>query len=505
MTTRTPESDVSESTTPDAASSRALWLNTHLPGGSLYSDAKRPIHPDSRASWRLSPDPFWLPPDVGEFLERLGNDLLAYYRATNALYLASVRGTQPRWVADYFDLGRPESIVDFGRLNRLRRSLPGVIRPDLFLTDEGFVATELDSVPGGIGFGASMGRLYSRLGVSPVGGPDGMVEGFLAMVASAAGRNDPNVAIVVSEESGDYWDEMEWLATACRGLGASVHAVRPDAVTFREEGIFVPIGGSPGPRDPATMDLSAPLIQVQVIYRFFELYDIKNVSKWELMLYAAKKQKVVITPPIKSYLEEKLAFALIHQPTLEKFWTDELSPSGFERIRAIVPQTWVLDPRPVPPHAVIPGLTVGGTPLHDWRQLHGLGQKERRLVIKPSGFAATAWGSRGVRIGHDLPEAEWVDAVNSALEAFPVTRHVLQRFHATKRANVHWYDFDSSTVRPMAGRARLTPYYFVVGDSVRLGGATATVVPIDKKLIHGMVDAVMVPCAIRHPVDDGRS
>jgi hypothetical protein len=57
----------------------------------------------------------------------------------------------------------------------------------------------------------------------------------------------------------------------------------------------------------------------------------------------------------------------------------------------------------------------------------------------------------------------------------------------------------------MAGRARLTPYYFVVGDSVRLGGATATVVPIDKKLIHGMVDAVMVPCAIRHPVDDGRS
>jgi len=28
-------------------------------------------------------------------------------------------------------------------------------------------------------------------------------------------------------------------------------------------------------------------------------------------------------------------------------------------------------------------------------------------------------------------------------------------------------------------------------------------VPIDKKLIHGMVDAVMVPCAIRHSVGDG--
>jgi hypothetical protein len=49
----------------------------------------------------------------------------------------------------------------------------------------------------------------------------------------------------------------------------------------------------------------------------------------------------------------------------------------------------------------------------------------------------------------------------------------------------------------MPGRARITPYYFVVGDDVRLGGVSATVVPIDKKLIHGMVDAVIVPCAVR--------
>jgi hypothetical protein len=483
--------------------SRALWLNAQLPGGSLYSDAKRPIHRESRASWRLSPEPFWITPQVGEYLERLGADLFALYRATNALYLASVRGTQPRWVAEYFDLGRPDALVDFGRLNRTRRALPGVIRPDLFLTDDGFVATELDSVPGGIGFGASMGRLYSALGITPVGGSDGMVDGFLAMVASAAGRKDPAVAIVVSDESGDYWDEMAWLAAACRARGASVHAVRPDAVTFREEGIFVPEGGSPGPRDDSSVDGDAPLVAVHVIYRFFELYDIKNVPKWELMLYAAKKQKVVITPPVKSYLEEKLSFALVHHPSLEKYWTSELTVSGFERVRSVIPQTWVLDPRPVPPHATIPGLAIGGAPLHDWRQLHGLGQKERRLVIKPSGFAATAWGSRGVRIGHDLPEAEWIDAIDAALADFTTTRHVLQRFHATKRATVQWYDFDSRTVRQMAGRARLTPYYFVAGDTVKLGGVTATVVPIDKKLIHGMVDAVMVPCAIRDGSGDG--
>ena len=32
---------------------------------------------------------------------------------------------------------------------------PTVLRPDLLLTDEGFVMTELDSVPGGIGLTAS--------------------------------------------------------------------------------------------------------------------------------------------------------------------------------------------------------------------------------------------------------------------------------------------------------------------------------------------------------------
>ena len=100
-----------------------------------------------------------------------------------------------------------------------------------------------------------------------------------------------------------------------------------------------------------------------------------------------------------------------------------------------------------------------------------------------------------MRIGHDLPELEWAAAVDEALERFPTTRWVLQHYHDTKRSSVSWYDFATEEVRPMHGRTRLTPYYFVVGDEVRLGGAMATVVPMDKKLIHGMVDAVIVPCA----------
>ena len=41
-----------------------------------------------------------------------------------------------------------------------------------------------------------------------------------------------------------------------------------------------------------------------------------------------------------------------------------------------------------------------------------------------------------------------------------------------------------------------TVRYFVAGDTVQLGGILATVVPLDKKLIHGMTDAIMTPCAL---------
>jgi hypothetical protein len=47
----------------------------------------------------------------------------------------------------------------------------------------------------------------------------------------------------------------------------------------------------------------------------------------------------------------------------------------------------------------------------------------------------------------------------------------------------------------MAGRARLSPYYFVTGEKADLAGILATVCPADKKVIHGMKDAIMVPCA----------
>ncbi|HKJ91238.1 MAG TPA: hypothetical protein VJ960_08915, partial [Oceanipulchritudo sp.] len=45
----------------------------------------------------------------------------------------------------------------------------------------------------------------------------------------------------------------------------------------------------------------------------------------------------------------------------------------------------------------------------------------------------------------------------------------------------------------MKGRLRLCPYYFVKGDGADLGGVLATFCPADKKIIHGMRDAALLP------------
>ncbi|MBI3603876.1 MAG: hypothetical protein HY205_05460, partial [Nitrospirae bacterium] len=113
--------------------------------------------------WRIAPQPFLLSPEDLRFFETLGTHLLAFYRGVNRLYLDSARGTQPAWVAAYFDQGKPDSLVAAGRLTPWEEHLPAVIRPDIIPTDDGptrhrMVMTELDSVPGGIGLTGALGR-----------------------------------------------------------------------------------------------------------------------------------------------------------------------------------------------------------------------------------------------------------------------------------------------------------------------------------------------------------
>ncbi len=438
-----------------------------------------------RIAWRISPEPFPLSPRSLERIEHIGKDLFAFYRALNTLYLRSVRGTAPSFISEYLDRGKPDSIVRLARQNRFKQDVPGVIRPDLLLIDDGFVATELDSIPGGLGFVGAMAEAYCKLGIESIGGPDGMPRAFAEMLRSSSGRTDATAAIVVSDESGDYRPEMRWLAEAIDRLGlGNVYVCAPQDIVFTEDGLFVRL---PDGREE----------RLHVLYRNFELFDLFNIPKQELMLYAARHARVKMTPPPKAQLEEKLAFALLHHPALAPLWRSEMGEDAYDRLHGLMPRTWVLDPRPLPPQASIDELVANGIPVNDWRQLLDLSKTERDFVTKPSGFSELAWGSRGVKIANDLTKEEWTRTLEGALASFDRTPYVLQRFYKGKRLRQPYFDRAKDEIAHFDGRVRLCPYYFVVGEGVKLGGVLATVAPADKRLIHGMKEAVMSPCVVK--------
>jgi hypothetical protein len=227
------------------------------------------------------------------------------------------------------------------------------------------------------------------------------------------------------------------------------------------------------------------------MYRFFELFDLPNIPGVQRVLDAVAAGSR-LTPAVKPWLEEKMWLALFWMRPLRDFWRRELRENHWLELQKHIPMSWILDPAPLPHHAVIPGLEINA-----WSELAAFSQKQRDLVLKVSGFSPEAWGSRGVSVGSDVSQQEWSAAVAGALDAFPHHPHVLMRFAHTKVIEHPFYDPQTGAVRTMRGRVRLCPYYFAIESEVRLGGALATIVPADKKIVHGMRDAILVPVALQ--------
>ncbi|MEY4917108.1 MAG: hypothetical protein RL616_1021 [Verrucomicrobiota bacterium] len=434
----------------------AEFVRSQMPTNGLFAGLE----------WRVSPTPFPLGEKLAEEIDSLGRVLLQFYRATNLLYRKSVEGKQPEWVARWLDLGKPSELIAMQRSAAFKNDVPRVIRPDILLTENGFSITELDSVPGGIGLTAWLNQTYAKLetgNLKPeiLGGADGMLRGFESIFGDAK-----RVHIIVSEEAKTYRPEMEWLAGQIKN---SEFRIQNSQFNDFAEG--------------------------DAVYRFFELFDLPNVANARKIFDLAAEKKIRLTPPPKPVFEEKMLFALLWNRNLQHFWRQELGEGFLVRLKKVIPYTWLVDPAPMPPHAAIPELN-----LTDWSQLKAMSQKERDLILKVSGFSENAWGARGVFLGSDLPLADWSVAVDAALKNFETSPSVLQRFHKPKVVESSWFDFTKNEVVPMPGRARLCPYYFVSGegDAMRptLGGVLATIVPADKKIVHGMSDAVLAPCSI---------
>lgn len=420
--------------------------------------------------WRVSPRPFQMDAKQVAELEKLGRVLLQFYRATNQLYRKSAEGTLPGWAAEYLDRGKPQEVVNWARSAAFKNDVPRVIRPDLLVTDDGLKISELDSVPGGIGLTGWLNKTYSELRAKGndfgevVGGARGMIDGFDSIFP----KEHP-VNIVISKESETYVPEMEWIAE-------QLNQAEPNRFRLRD-GNFRNFGSN------------------ESVYRFFELFDVPNVKNAFEIFERAERNEMFVTAPPKAFFEEKMVLALLWNRNLRDFWRQQLGEGFLRRMLELTPVTWIADPAPLPPHGAIPQLEIT-----DWQQLKTFSQRERDLILKVSGFSETAWGARGVYLGSDMASPEWSAAVDSALGSFEKNPFVLQRYHKPSTVQMEWFDFASGELRQEEGRVRLCPYYFVEGQGdaarAKLCGVLATIAPADKKIIHGMRDAVLAPVCV---------
>jgi hypothetical protein len=422
--------------------------------------------------WLISPDAFPIDKKFLTELEQLGHRLFVFQRACNQLYHLSVKGKQPEWIARYLDTGKPKELIEFSRRKEIRDDLPRVIRPDLILTDDGYIIAEIDSVPGGIGLTGWLNRTYCQFDEEIIGGCDGMLDGFKSVLPTGGD-------IVISQEAATYRPEMEWLVAQLEGRAPSRPgtAQRP---SLQNENQWRVVAAE-----------NYELQDGRAVYRFFELFDLPNIPKIENTLRANAEGRITITPPIKPYLEEKMWFALFWLKPLHEFWRRELGDKYFTKLQEIIPYSWLLDPTPLPQHAVIPRLEI-----HDWREAAKFSQKDRELLLKVSGFSPLSWGSRGISLGSDLAHSEWEKRIENALATFESSPTIMQRFHKGRLLEHRYWDNDSGELKTMKGRVRLCPYYFVEDDRVKLRGALATIVPADKKFVHGMRDGILVPSRV---------
>lgn len=415
--------------------------------------------------WRQAVKPFPISKKLYKDFENFGKVFLKFYQAINQCYRFSLQNREPCWVSDWLNAGIPKSLQDLQQSKTFQHAIPRVIRPDVLLTEDGWVVTELDSVPGGIGLTSWLNSTYQSLGYDVIGSDEVMVSQFLKIFPE-----EGDIHFIVSEESSTYRPEMSYLAKQLRNI-ASHRKIHLQDERFTK------------------------FSQGDSIYRFFELFDLDNVPSAQTIFDRAHAKELFCTPPPKTILEEKLNLALLWNRNLQDFWIRELGNSFFEKLKRVVPRSWVMDPTPMPPQASIAGLDIT-----DWHQLKLLSQKKRNYIIKVSGYSENAWGARGVHLGSDLSADEWSESVDVAIQSFESSPYIMQEYKKPARVETSWIHPETYEEIPMKARVRLCPYYFVHGDqdkySISLAGILATLCPEDKKIIHGMSEAVLAPCIV---------
>lgn len=443
----------------------------HIDKAFAQANITRPVayphQPISFAPFRISPGPVQLSSAAAQQLQSMGSWLRLFYLAMDELYLLSKAGEAPSFIASWLDAGKPQTLLALAQADAFASQIPIIMRPDLLQTLEGWRATELDSIPGSMGLLAFLEQIYSNNW--SLLGHASTAQAFAAALQHLAGAQQ-QIAIVISDECAPYRAETEWLSRKWQEMGVYIPVLTPAQLQVNQH------------------EVRWEGLRLDVIYRFFELFDLPNVENGTQILRLGAEGKIIVTPPPKPHLEEKMWFAFLHHPQLQFYWENLLPKGVLQALQRLCPPTWLL----THDHVASAGGPLGSLPL-----LLETSRRQRPYILKPSGFSPLAWGGHGYSRGKNYTTHRWAQTIADLAAQAKTCPYILQTYQHSIPMVAHYYDFSSARMNHFQGKMRLCPYYFLQGENAVLSGALAAIVPLSKPVIHGMTEAVMVPAGIQ--------
>ena len=239
--------------------------------------------------------------------------------------------------------------------------------------------------------------------------------------------------------------------------------------------------------------------KIDIVYRFWELFDLDSITSLDHILDVLERGRgecdssdACLSGGKTQHLgccTIRCLHAISGRSTLSKSQFKLAYAKSYRR-----PGSWILrrfhhvlclDA----PH--VGRVDIRSTAGNSWAKLR---KRERDLILKISGFDETAWGARSVVLWDQMsPGKSGWRRSKHAVEGPHQSLYVLQQYRKPIRVKHPVYRDDGS-LHEMDGRVRLCPYYFIVNGRAELHGILATLCPSDKKIIHGMKDAALIPC-----------
>ncbi len=393
-------------------------LRVETQGHSMYNVRREEYRSNEsdNINFRVSPTPFKLTRTQKEELESIGLAICDYMDSCIELYKTNENAR------NLLDRGKPEIYKNVKDIKYL------FLRPDLILTEEGFCVCEIETSPFGLGLAEVLNRTYGN-------------EGFNTVVDQNQLKNyiDSKVAqkgtIAYSEKVEAFSGQLDFLAEQLfSGSGKSWKAEKINSDTIAEK----------------------------QIYRAFYLsegFTDKNVAN---LLRESHEYLPTATPQF----EEKALLSFIWDKRYKEFLNEKLGKAEFELLRKIIPKTWVLGEEKY----IDGGLPSGKI---DSMGLAELGKRNRKFVLKQSGFStASSWGE-GVMFLHKMSGNKASEMIKLASED-KEHLYIIQEFNQGRNVPMEFIEADRIS-KSIDAKIRITPYYAYMGmEKGKLIGAKVT-------------------------------